>query len=173
MIGNEPLILRALEPSDVHAVLSVIGDCRKEYGLENRVPAILEPSDHRLFDIYQRRRSAYFVALVNGDILGGAGIARLPDSDGSTCELQRMYLRRARRGLGIGHALLAQCLQAARRFQYERCYAETISTMGTAIAFYERHGFHRLRAPIGQTGHHHNDCWMLLDLQAHGVNVGV
>lgn len=173
MIGNQPFTVRPLEHCDVHAVLGVIGDCRREYGLENRVQAILEPSDHRLFDIYRRRRSAYFVALVKDDIVGGAGIARLPDSDGSTCELQRMYLRPASRGLGIGHALLTHCLEAATQFEYQRCYAETISEMATAIAFYERHGFHHLNAPIGQTGHNHNDCWMLLDLHVQGVSVGV
>ncbi len=154
--------IRRLEAPDVYAVLKVIGDCRREYGLQNRVAAILEPSDHDLFETYRKRRSAYFVAIIGGGVVGGGGISRLPAGEGSICELQRMYLRPASRGLGIGHTLLEQCLNAARQFGYQRCYAETISEMTTAIAFYERHAFQRLQAPLGETGHRHNDCWLLL-----------
>jgi hypothetical protein len=38
--------------------------------------------------------------------------------------------------------------------------------MSAAIAFYERNGFRRLAAPIGETGHIHNDRWMMLGLGA-------
>jgi putative acetyltransferase len=154
-------------------VHQVIADCRREYGLEGRVDAILEPGDLNLFETYRRRRSAYFVAIVGKDVVGGAGIGRLAEADHVTCELQRMYLRAASRGLGIGHALLEQCLEAARQFQYTRCYAETISQMNSAIAFYERHGFRHLKCPLGQTGHGHNDCWLLLELQPHAQAVGL
>jgi putative acetyltransferase len=164
MIGGRELTIRRLEAPDVHSVLSIISACRREYGLEDRVQALLEPSDRNLYETYRRRRSAYFVALVGDEVVGGAGIGRLTADDNSRCELQRMYLRRPSRGLGIGHALLEQCLQTARAFQYRYCYAETISDMTTAIAFYERHGFRHLNAPIGQAVHSHNDCWMLLDL---------
>ena len=165
MLNSSQLTIRRLQAPDVHAVLKVIGDCRREYGLECRVAQLLEPSDNDLFETYRSRRAAYFVAIAGGEVVGGAGIARLPGDDGSICELQRMYLRQASRGLGIGGALLAQCLQAARQFGYQRCYAETISEMTTALALYERHGFQRLQAPLGETGHRHNDCWLLLQLQ--------
>jgi len=60
--------------------------------------------------------------------------------------------------------LLEACIRAAQSFSFARCYAETVVQMSTAIAFYERNGFRRLAAPLGQTGHEHNDCWMLLDI---------
>jgi putative acetyltransferase len=164
MANPRPFSVRRLEPADVPDVLRIISDCRREYGLANRLATLLEPSDHNLFETYQQRRSTYLVAVVNDEVVGGAGIARLADSDDSTCELQRMYLRQQRRGLGIGHALLAECLQAAGELQYRWCYAETISEMTAAIAFYERHGFQRLTAPMGRTGHNHNDYWMLMSL---------
>lgn len=164
MVSQERFTVRRLEAQDVHAVLKVISDCRREYGLANRVQTILEPSDYNLFETYRNRRSAYFVAIVDSEVVGGAGISRLTDGDGSTCELQRMYLRHASRGMGIGHALLQRCVEAARQFGYQQCYAETILEMGTAIAFYERHGFSRLKVQLGVTGHGHNDCWLLLRL---------
>ena len=171
MLSQQRFTVRHLEAPDVDEVLKVISDCRREYGLENRVHAILEPSDHNLFETYRSQRSAYFVAIVDSALVGGAGISRLRDGDGSICELQRMYLRRASRGLGIGQALLQRCVQAARQFGYEQCYAETILEMTTAIRFYERHGFSRLKAPLGETGHGHNDCWLLLRLYPLGAVV--
>jgi putative acetyltransferase len=173
MTRQNQVTIRRLEARDVHAVHQVISGCRREFGLESRVAAILEPADLILFETYRRRRSAYFVAVVGEELVGGAGIGRLAEGDHVTCELQRMYLREDCRGLGIGHALLQQCLGVARQFQFARCYAETISQMTAAIAFYERHGFRHLKFPLGQTGHSHNDCWMLLELQPQPLTVGV
>ncbi|HXS20159.1 MAG TPA: GNAT family N-acetyltransferase [Steroidobacteraceae bacterium] len=169
MLSEKRLNLRRLEAPDVHAVLGIIDACRREYGLADRVQAILEPSDRHLYETYGVRRSAYFVAIVDDEIVGGAGISRLPGSDGSICELQRMYLRQRSRGEGIGRALLQQCLQAARRFGYRQCYAETIGEMGTALSLYESHGFRQLEAPLGSTGHGHNNRWLILGLQPSGT----
>ena len=155
MIPKGSFDIRRLLQQDVHSMLDIIRGVRREYGLEARVEKLLEPADYSLFDLYRRRRSAYFIALEAGEVVGGA--------DFKTCELQRMYLRPDGRGRGIGLALLQSCIHAAESFGFERCYAETISAMTGAIAFYRRNGFSRLSAPLGQTGHGHNDCWMLLD----------
>lgn len=162
---NKPRI-RLIEPGDVPALLTIISESRAEYGVANRVAALLEPADRALYETYQRQRSLYFVAVLGGEIVGGAGIAPLAGSDPLTCELQRMYLRRDVRGRGIGNALLEQCLKAARQFLYVRCYLETINEMQEALEFYGRNGFRDLRAPIGASGHAHNDRWMVRPLRA-------
>ncbi len=173
MAGENCFEIRRLQQADVRAVLDIIGSVRREYQLQQRVQAVLEPSDYSLFDIYRRRRSAYFVAVEAGEVVGGAGIAPLTAGDWLTCELQRMYLRPQYRGRHIGRALLHACVDAARLSGFERCYAETISEMTTAIAFYQRQGFGRLATPIGHTGHDHNDCWMMLELRTqHAVAQG-
>jgi putative acetyltransferase len=159
------LIIRPLERSDVPAMLGIIRDARAEYGLADRVESLLEPADLELFDIYQRPRTLYHVALQDGIVVGGAGVAPLAGEDPLTCELQRMYLRRDVRGLGIGARLLETSLDAARRFWFVRCYAETISEMRQALAFYARHGFVTLPSALGRTGHGHNDRWLLRELR--------
>jgi putative acetyltransferase len=103
---------------------------------------------------------------LNGEVVGGAGVAPLSGADPLTCELQRMYLRPDARGRGIGDALLDRCLAAAKQFLYVRCYLETITQMQAALEFYGRHGFRDLRAPLGQTHHEHNDRWMMRTLRA-------
>jgi putative acetyltransferase len=164
MNARSQVVIRPLEAADVSAILEIIGGCRREYGLEGRVESILERADYAIHDVYQRERSRYLVADVDGDIAGGGGIAPLAGDDQRICELQRMYLRPANRRVGLGHALLLACVEEAKRFQFESCYLETISEMTTALSFYERHGFRRLEAPIGWTGHGHNDCWMKFNI---------
>jgi putative acetyltransferase len=158
--------VRRLQHEDVYQLLALIRDVRKEFGLANRVAELLEPNDYAILDVYRHRRSAYYVAVADRQLLGGAGIFPLESSDWKTCELQRMYLRSQTRGLGVGKALLTTCIEAARSLAYERCYAETVAEMSVAIAFYERNGFRRLAAPIGETGHSHNDFWLMLHLGA-------
>lgn len=165
MPARKPLI-RLLEPADVPALLTIISDSRAEYGIGERGVELLEPADRALYSTYQRQRSLYYVAVLRGEIVGGAGVAPLAGADPLTCELQRMYLRHDARGLGIGNALLEQCLKAARQFLYVRCYLETVRQMEGALGFYGRHGFQDLRSPIGQTGHAHNDRWMMRPLRA-------
>jgi putative acetyltransferase len=156
--------IRRLQQSDVRQLLDIISGVRGDFGLATRVDSLLEPNDYAILDVYRHRRSAYFVAATETEILGGAGISPLTNGDWGTCELQRMYLRPQSRGQGIGQSLLSACIDTSRALGFERCYAETIAEMTDAIAFYERNKFERLFAPIGETGHSHNDVWMMLQL---------
>jgi putative acetyltransferase len=167
---NKPEI-RVIEPADVPAMLTIIAGSRAEYGMAGRVAELLEPADRALYATYQRQRSLYFVAMLDGQVVGGAGIAPLNGADPLTCELQRMYLRRNVRRRGIGHALLEHCLKAARQFLYVRCYLETINEMQGALEFYGRNGFRDLDAPLGRTGHAHNDRWLMRPLRASGRGI--
>jgi putative acetyltransferase len=166
MPKTDLLEIRPIELADVPPLLRIIADSRAEYGIGERGVELLEPADHALYATYQRQRTLYFVALLGGEVVGGAGVAPLAGADPLTCELQRMYLRSDARGRGIGDKLLERCLGAAKQFLYVRCYLETVTQMQAALEFYGRHGFRDLRAPIGQTGHEHNDRWMMRPLRA-------
>lgn len=160
------LRIRPIELADVPALLAIIADSRREYGIAERGLELLEPADRAIYATYQSQRTLYFVALLDGEVVGGAGIAPLSGADPLTCELQRMYLRTDSRGKGIGDALLERCVAAARQFLYVRCYLETIAQMQPAIEFYGRHGFQDLREPMGRTHHPHSDRWMVRPLRA-------
>ena len=108
----------------------------------------------------------YFVAVLNGEVVGGAGVAPLSAADPLTCELERMYLRQDARHRGIGHALLERCIVAAKQFLYVRCYLETVTEMRDAVEFYGRHGFQDLQAPLGEATRRHHDRWMMKALRA-------
>jgi putative acetyltransferase len=162
----ERLTIRPVELADVPALLNIIAEARREYGIAARGVELLDPSDRAIYSNYQRQRALYFVALLDGEVVGGAGVAPLHGSDPLTCELRRMYLRADARGRGIGDALLERCLAAAKQFLYVRCYLETVAQMKEAIGFYARHGFRDLQGPLGETSHPHNDRWMIRALRA-------
>jgi putative acetyltransferase len=166
-----PWKIRRLQHSDVHELLNLIRSVRQEFGLSDRLTALLEPSEYALLDVYRHRRSVYFVALTDNHVVGGAGIFPLADADWGTCELQRMYLHSPYRGRGIGQALLNACLDTARSLGFDACYAETVTQMAPAIAFYQRNGFRRLTARLGDTGHSHNDFWMMLTMSAASAHI--
>jgi putative acetyltransferase len=159
MPKTDLLEIRPLELADVPALLEIIADSRRENGSGEESSALLEPADHALYANYHRQRTLYFVALLGGEVVGGAGVAPLAASDPLTCELQRMYLRADARGRGIGDALLERCLAAARQFLYVRCYLEAGAQAQAAREFYGRHGFRDLQAS-------HNDRWLIRTLRA-------
>ena len=162
---SQSYVVRRLIPADVPAMVSIIETVRREYGVQRRVQCVLDPSDLDLYTTYQGPRSDYFVATHAGVPAGGGGIAPLAGAAEETCELQRMYLSARHRRKGIGQLLLNECLRRAAVLRFRKCYAETISEMKEAIRFYEANGFRRLSAPLGSSGHGHNDCWLILDLE--------
>jgi len=103
------------------------------------------------------------VALVNDQVVGGCGIAPFEQSR-DTCELRKLFLLPASRGLGIGKSLTAQCLDFARQHGFSQCYLDTCANMTTAIGLYQQFGFSHLSQPLAGTIHSGCDVWMLKQL---------
>jgi len=116
-------------------------------------------SEHYLAE----HRSQYLVALRHGQVVGGAGIAPFLDYKG-ICELKKLFLLPSSQGLGIGKALTQACLNFAQEQGYQQCYLDTLKSMQTAIALYEKLGFKHLPQPLAGTLHSSCDVWMLKDL---------
>ena len=151
-------IIREIQPQDDRAVERVIRACLKEFGGDREGTAWCDPDLGRFSEIYQKDGCKYWVAVdESGDIAGGAGIGPLPGAEG-VCELQKMYCLPAARGTGAAHQLIGLCLDFAQAI-YRTCYLETFGNMLAAQKFYGKHGFTRLDAPMGGTGHFSCDVW--------------
>ena len=74
--------IRRLDQADVPQLLELISEVRREYGLATRVRSLLEPNDYAVLDVYRHRRSAYFVAVMDNDVLGGAVFFHWPTEIG-------------------------------------------------------------------------------------------
>ncbi len=108
-------------------------------------------------------RSQYLVALVDGQVVGGAGIAPFLHYS-EICELKKLFLLPSSQGLGIGAALTQACLAFASEQGYQQCYLDTLSNMHAAIRLYQQLGFSHLKQPLTGSVHGGCDVWMLKEL---------
>ncbi|MBU6199412.1 MAG: GNAT family N-acetyltransferase [Xanthomonadaceae bacterium] len=142
---------------------AIIRAVMPEFGADGPGFAIHDAEVGAMHAAYARPGCAYFVVERDGRVCGGGGIAPLHGEAG-TCELRKMYFLPELRGLGAGAALMRTCLDAARKLGYRQCYLETLTGMDAAQRLYERHGFMRIPAAMGNTGHFGCNRFYLLDL---------
>jgi putative acetyltransferase len=156
--------IRPIEARDDAAVASIIRTVMPEFGASGPGFAINDPEVGAMHAAYLRPRCAYFVVELDGQVVGGGGIAPLENADPDVCELRKMYFLPHLRGRGAGEAMMAKCLDAARAAGFRRCYLETLTGMDAAQRLYERSGFRRIGGPMGATGHFSCDKFFIRDL---------
>jgi putative acetyltransferase len=154
------LIIRPVLPRDNQMLAGVIREVLIEMGVPEKGTTLRDASLERMYETYQRPRSAYWVVTDASAIWGGGGIAPLEGSAGNVCELQKMYFRKELRGLGWGDRLIRMALDRASFLGYDTIYLETMPYMKTAQNLYRRYGFRYLEAPRGCTGHTSCTVWM-------------
>ena len=159
--------IRPITAADDPDVARVIRQVMPEFGASGPGFALHDPEVDGMFAAYDGSgdRAAYFVLSdPDGRVVGGAGVVQLEGDAPYVCELRKMYLLPESRGLGLGRRLLLTALDAARSLGYRTCYLETLEHMSAARRLYERHGFQRLLAPRGATGHFGCDAWYAREL---------
>jgi putative acetyltransferase len=162
---NDRLIsIRPIRPGDNGQIEQIVRTAMQEFNANPRTTIIGDPALKTMFENFQKPRSAYFIAEVNGEIAGGCGVSPLDGGDEDTCELQRMFLLKQMRRLGIGKSLLELSIATARQFRFDRMYIETLSDMHSAISLYLKNGFERIEHTLGQTGHSGCNLFMIKKL---------
>lgn len=73
-------------------------------------------------------------------------VAMRPLSEAGCCEMKRLYVDPAGRGLGLGSALVEAVLAAAAAVPYREMWLDTLPTMTDAMALYRRLGFEPMPA---------------------------
>jgi putative acetyltransferase len=153
MVITGETTIRPIEPRDDAAIAGIIRAVMPEFGADGPGFAIHDPEVAAMSRAYRAPRCAYFVVELDGDVIGGGGVAPLAGGDPETCELRKMYFLPAARGRGIGRVLLERCLETARELGFRRCYLETLGGMDAAQRLYARMGFAAIEGPKGATGH--------------------
>lgn len=111
------IVVRDAVADDAPTIKSIVLTALGEFKVLDRPNPHHDADLEDLVHFYRRPRGAYFVALENARVMGGAGIPPLQGVAGA-CELRKMYLVHESRGLGLGKLLLERCLAVEFRNQH-------------------------------------------------------
>ncbi|RXK18705.1 GNAT family N-acetyltransferase [Macrococcus sp. DPC7161] len=157
------MLIRPIESKDDAVIHKIIQRSLESFGLDIPGTAYFDPELSHLSSYYSKRQHAeYFIVEDKGTVLGGVGIAPF-SNDGKICELQKLYLDDAAKGLGISRLLMDKALEYASDY-YEACYLETMGILDVACLLYEKYGFELLEQPIEGSDHGTMDRWYIKDL---------
>ncbi|MCK5536433.1 MAG: GNAT family N-acetyltransferase [Bacteroidales bacterium] len=156
--------IRLIKLDDNIAIKNIIRSTLKEYGADKPNTAYTDYDTKHMFEAYQSDKSFYFVAELNGKIVGGAGLQALANNPNEICELQKLYILPEGRGFRIGIALVEKVLETAKEQEYKQCYIESFDNMHAAISLYEKFGFKTIDYSMGNTGHSACNVWMLKNI---------
>ncbi len=91
---------------------------------------------------YKAPRGALLTAFFSKQLAGCCALRPLDTVDyAGACEMKRLFVRPAFRGLGLGRQLVEATLDCARRKGYDTILLDTLSDMEAARALYEDLGF--------------------------------
>lgn len=62
------------------------------------------------------------------------------------CEMKRLYVRPAARGMHLGDTLVTEILAHAKKAGYKEIVLDTLVPMKAAISLYKKHGFEECKA---------------------------
>ena len=91
---------------------------------------------------YAPPRGHLLLAYVHGELAGCGAMRPFADAeDGNACEMKRLYVRPAFRGVGLGRILAKALFDEARRIGYSTMLLDTLDAMEAARELYATLGF--------------------------------
>jgi GNAT superfamily N-acetyltransferase len=138
-VSDARIRIEPARAADAPSIVAVIGRVFAEYRFawdpEIEVPDLLAFDRH-----YEGTAGGFWVARLDGHVVGSVGVERRPDG---TAELHRLYLDSALRGRGVGHALVEVVLEWCRTRGIAHLVLWSDTRFDRAHRLYERMGFTR------------------------------
>ena len=161
---SNSIMIRNIKLKDNEFIAKVIRAALTEFGANKPGTVYYDPTTDHLFELFQTPGSVYYVAEIEGEVVGGCGIFPTEGLPNATCELVKLYLSSNARGTGLGKKLLLQSMEWAKANGYNQVYLESMPELSKAVSIYEKVGFEKLNQALGNSGHCGCDIWMLKKL---------
>ena len=162
---NPTIQIRPIEQKDNLDIAKVIRGALEEFGANKPGTVYFDPTTDALFELFNNTSgSYYYIATIDNNVVGGAGIFPTENLLNGTCELVKLYLHKDARGTGLGKQLLNTAMQWAKENGYTQVYLESMPELSKAVTIYENVGFKRIHQPLGNSGHCGCDIWMVKNL---------
>lgn len=137
--GDKAFILRPHRPGDMGDVVALHGRLYPEmFGWDETFEALVARIAADFIETFDPDWDASFIAEADGDFRGSAFVVKV---DEGVCKLRLMIIDQEARGLGLGRALLNECLAFARRKGYQKMTLWTNDVQTAARALYASAGF--------------------------------
>ena len=157
--------IRSIQVTDNPLIATIRKNTLAEFGANKPGTVYFDASTDALYELFQKKGAIYFIATLDNEVVGGAGIYPTEGLPADTCELVKMYLLPQARGVGLGRALIEKSLDFAREAGYKNVYLETMPELKQALKVYAKFGFEYLKGPMGNSGHTGCSLWMLKRLE--------
>ena len=158
---DNDVCIRKIQAQDNAGIATIIRSTLAEFGANHPGTVYYDDATDHLYELFQQPASCYFIALLNGETVGGGGVYPTRGLPENTCELVKMYLLPVARGKGMGKMIINRCIATAQNMGYNNMYLETMPELEQAIIVYEKFGFEYLNGPMGESGHFGCSKWML------------
>ncbi|MBA3664852.1 MAG: GNAT family N-acetyltransferase [Bacteroidetes bacterium] len=161
---NRGELIRPIEQHDNKELAELIRIIFREFKIDKPGTVYTDPTTYHLYELFQEKSSAYFVAEENGTLLGGCGVYPTKGLPEGCAELVKFYLTAEARGKGLGSLLMQKSFEKAKELGYTRLYLESFPELSKAVSMYKREGFTSLDHALGNTGHYACTIWMIKTL---------
>jgi DNA-binding MarR family transcriptional regulator/GNAT superfamily N-acetyltransferase len=141
-------MLRSHRPGDIGWIVSRHGAIyAQEYGWDISFEALAAEITAQFLRSYDRAREQCWIAEIDGEPVGSIFLVKASDD---VAKIRLLLVEKKARGLGVGRALVEQCLRFARDAGYGSVTLWTQSILVAARGIYQRAGFQSVK----QEKHH-------------------
>jgi DNA-binding MarR family transcriptional regulator/GNAT superfamily N-acetyltransferase len=136
-------IMRSHRPGDIGWVISSQARAyAEEYGWDISYEALVAEICAQFIRNYDPSREHCWIAEAGGEPLGSIFLVKGTDN---VAKLRLLLVEKKARGLGVGRALVEQCILTAREKGYKEMTLWTQSILVAARGIYQAAGFHRVK----------------------------